>query len=85
MKVSALFYIEGCSLPDYMAPEQFDTLADCKAAFASEIYEAQRFGAGYDNGAGPGTAWVFVGHEAGDYPDYVLTIGPRGAVNCERT
>lgn len=85
MRVCALFYINGYAAPDYDAPEKFASLADCKAAFAAEVSEAQGYGAGYDNDDdGGGCAWVFIGHEAGDYPDYVLTIGARGAVNCAR-
>ena len=69
--------------------EQFDSLASAKRAFAArtnDSYYPCVDGDTPDDG-GP-TAWVFIGRVkdvlGADYPDYVLSFGPRGGVICER-
>jgi hypothetical protein len=61
--------------------ETFQSLADAKATFEAHA----DFDPHYPCVENP-EAWIFKGaHVIGaDYPDYVLTLGKRGAVNVTR-
>lgn len=56
------------------APEQFSSIKDALREFESrqddDYYPCQE---------GP-YAWVFRGTKAGDYPDWVIELGPRGGI-----
>jgi len=83
MKVSAMTYINGYANPDRV--EQYQTLGDSIATFREEIREAQSYGAGYDNGDGPGFMWIAYGHtDYIDYPDILISVGPRGGIIINR-
>lgn len=66
-------------------PEQFASLKAAKTEFEGRLHD-RRFPclehSTTDHG-GP-SAWVFVGTEAGDYPDFVMEFGPRGGVRVSR-
>jgi hypothetical protein len=59
-------------------PEVFASLKEAKEEFASRVDDD------YYPGMEEPIAWVFKGEEAGEYPDWVLQLGPRGGVKVER-
>jgi hypothetical protein len=75
----------GYSAPTMEDAEQFPSLKAAKDEFASRVYDPYYPCVTQDtqDNGGP-SAWVFFGTEAGDYPDRLLSFGPRGAVVCER-
>ena len=61
--------------------ERHSTLGDAKAEFLCSARELAMFGQ-------PLEASVHIGKrksELDEYPDYVLSLGPRGGLRCERT
>jgi hypothetical protein len=59
-------------------PEQFASLKDAKEEFAARLSDPY-----YPCLEHP-EAWVFKGTQAGEYPDWVMKLGPRGGVKVER-
>lgn len=59
--------------------ETFRTLKDAKDAF----WRRADFDPYYPCVEAP-EAHIWYGKEVGDYPDLVLSLGPKGAVRCER-
>ena len=66
-------YLEGA--------ERHRTKADAVAAFAEVAHDLARYGQTIE-------ATIHIADNADEvveYPDFVLSLGPRGGVRCERT
>lgn len=80
MRVTMLWY-GGTS---YAAPsaedaEHFSSLKSAKNTF----WHRADFDPRYPCVESP-EAHIFIGNAVADYPDFVLSLGPRGGVRCER-
>lgn len=77
----------GPSMPG-QDEEHFDTLRDALDAVAARAHDSYYPCAYEERHEGErGGGWIYVGHldDTGDqYPDYVVSIGPRGGVQVSR-
>lgn len=88
MRVTMFFHGGSSYAPfDTLDPrdaEEFATLAAAKSAFESRADRSDPYYPCVESPA----AWICKGPAArnigAEYPDLILTLGPRGAVRCER-
>jgi hypothetical protein len=64
--------------PEY---EEYDSLGDAKEAFFEAATSVGRYGQNLEASLHIAESEDFI-HE---YPDYILSLTPRGALSCERT
>ena len=80
MKVTMLWFGgSNYATPDENDAEQFRTLQAAKDAF----WRRADFDPYYPCVESP-EAQIFLGDAVTDYPDYLMTMGPRGGVRVER-
>lgn len=74
-----IYLNDGTSLtgPRY---RQFDSLKEAKAQFLHDAEELARYGQVYEATAHLATSV----EQIQEYPDYTLSLGPRGGLKCEK-
>ena len=75
-----IYLNDGTSLtgPRY---RQFDSLKDAKAQFLRDAKELARYGQVYEVSLHLASSV----EQIQEYPDYALSLGPKGGLKCEKT
>lgn len=76
--MSKFYYLQ---YNDYSKPERYNTLADAKQAYGEYVEDTKNLG----NTPLAATVHIATSRSAiAEYPDYVLSVGPRGGIRLEK-